>query len=79
MIKREELANPASCLNRANDDEMVFVLLERDIASTAAIMAWVRARIRHGKNKVTDPQIVDALDCMRRMALARVRTLKIDK
>lgn len=61
MIKREELTNPNSCMSRAREDEMTFVLLERDAAAPAAIRIWVRERIRLGKNKPRDPQITEAL------------------
>jgi hypothetical protein len=63
MLKREELANPGSCFNRAKDDEMVFVLLARDVAAPEAIYAWARTRVEMGKNKWTDPQIEEALRC----------------
>lgn len=60
MIKAHELTNPNSCLNKAREDEYVFVLLERDVAAPAAISAWIQARIRLGKNKPNDPQILEA-------------------
>jgi hypothetical protein len=63
VIKREELTNPKSCMSRAADDEMTFVLLGRDKAAPVAIRAWVNERIRLGKNTATDPQIVEALAC----------------
>jgi hypothetical protein len=49
-----------SCLNRADDNEMVFVLLGRDKAATKAVRAWIDERIRLGKNDPADPQIKDA-------------------
>jgi hypothetical protein len=67
MLKRDETTNPASCLNRARDDEMTFVLLGRDRAAPLAIRAWVEARILIGKNRLDDPQIQEALACARRM------------
>lgn len=67
MIKREELTNPKSCMSRANDDEMTFVLLGRDAAAPAAIKAWVWERLRLGKNNHDDAQIREALDCAIRM------------
>jgi hypothetical protein len=67
MIKREELSNPASCMGRANDDEMTFVLLGRDVAAPAAIRAWAAERTRLGKNKCTDEQILEALRCASEM------------
>lgn len=63
MRKRDELEIPTSCLNRAADDEMLFVLLGRDVAAPAAIRAWVAERIALGKNKANDAQILEALRC----------------
>lgn len=60
MRKRDELTNPASCMSRARDDEWTFVLLGRDAAAPVAVQAWVEERIRLGKNKPDDPQIVEA-------------------
>lgn len=71
MIKREELTNPASCMSRAKDDEMTFVLLGRDAAAAETIRYWVRRRIKLGKNKPDDPQIEEALDCATAMDRAR--------
>lgn len=65
MRKRDELTNPASCMSRAKDDEMTFVLLGRDVAAPVAIRAWIAARIRLGKNAMDDAQIIEALACAR--------------
>lgn len=67
MIKRDEINDSTSCLNRAHDGERIFILLARDVAAPAAIRAWVAERIRLGKNALTDDQIVEALDCALRM------------
>ena len=63
MLKFDEIQNPESCLNKATKYEMLFILLQRDEAAPAAIHAWVEKRIELGKNKRTDPQILDALNC----------------
>ena len=63
MRKQDELTNAASCINRAHPKEMVFVLLGRDPAAPAAIRAWADERVRLGKNKDDDPQIVEARAC----------------
>ncbi len=63
MIKSAELSNPDSCMSRAKPEEMVFVLLARDEAAPLAIQMWCNARVIMGKNKWTDPQIQEALDC----------------
>lgn len=67
MLKRDEMAEPNSCWNRAHDDEMLFVLLGRDLAMPATIRAWVVERLRIGKNKVADPQISEAIKCAYRL------------
>lgn len=67
MRKRDELTDPASCMSRARDDEMTFVLLGRDKAAPAAIRAWIMERLRLGKNQLDDAQIVEAQECIRVM------------
>lgn len=60
MRKLEELTNPESCLARAADGEMLFVLLERDAAAPATIRFWIEERIRLGRNGPIDRQMIDA-------------------
>ena len=48
MRKSAELEGP-SCITKAWDDEMIFVLLARDEAAPVAIEAWISERIRTGK------------------------------
>lgn len=67
MIKHEERDCPQSCWNKAREDEMTFVLLGRDRAAPATIRFWVSERIRLGKNRPDDPQIIEAEACARRM------------
>jgi hypothetical protein len=76
MIKRDELEYTESCLNKAHDDERLFVLLARDPAAPVAILAWVHERIRIGKNVPEDPQIVEAVDCARRMEQERISAVQ---
>ena len=71
MIKRDEIEYTESCLNKARDDERLFVLLARDPAAPIAIRAWVKERLRLGKNAPDDAQIVEALDCAKRMEVER--------
>lgn len=63
MIKSQELTDPNSCMSRARENEMTFVLLARDIATPNTIRFWVAERIRLGKNIMEDAQIVEALNC----------------
>jgi len=40
MIKRDEITNPDSCLNRAADDEPIFVLRAHDKTAPHVVRAW---------------------------------------
>jgi hypothetical protein len=60
MLKSMERSQPDSCWNRANDDEIIFVLLGRDQAAPMAILKWCEWRISLGKNTETDQQILSA-------------------
>ena len=71
MLKPEELTNPASCLNKARESEMLFVLLGRVVAAPYAIRKWAHQRVFLGKNTLDDPQIKEALDCANAMEEAQ--------
>ena len=72
MRKRDEIGpHPLSCMFKARDDEMTFVLLGRDVAAPAAIRAWIAERIRLGKNGPDDAQIQGAEMCARTMEAER--------
>jgi len=63
MRKQNEVKCETSCFNKAKEDEMLFVLLGRDSAAPATISFWIAERIRQGKNKHSDPQIIEAMEC----------------
>lgn len=67
MIRSQEVLDLGSCLNKAHDDELIFVLLGRDPAAPVAIEAWIAERLRLGKNKADDAQIAEALACALKM------------
>jgi hypothetical protein len=67
MLKRDELTNETSCMSKAFDDEMTFVLLGRDVAAADTIYYWIERRIRAGKNGPNDPQIQEARRCAAKM------------
>lgn len=69
MKKRDELADPKSCLNRAQDDEPIFVLLGRDPAAAETIRYWARRRVELGQNQWSDPKIVEAIEAAANMEL----------
>jgi hypothetical protein len=63
MRKQFELKDSSSCLNRANDNEMLFVLRGHDAAAPAIIRMWVQMRVTMGKNRLDDDQMQEALAC----------------
>lgn len=63
MRKIEELSCAKSCINRARDNEIVFVLLARDPAAPSTIRFWIEERIRLGINTPIDRQVIDAEIC----------------
>ena len=63
MRKREEATRPDSCLNKAFENEMLFVLMGRDPAAPVAIRAWIAERIRLHRNSPSDGQILNAIVC----------------
>jgi hypothetical protein len=71
MVKRMEKTDRQSCWNKADNDELVFVLLGRDKAAPHAIREWARERVRIGKNKMQDHQIQEALNAAKSMERAQ--------
>lgn len=60
MLKKQEIDNLESCLNKAATDEPLFVLRGKDITAGATVRTWADFRIAVGKNKPEDAQIVEA-------------------
>jgi hypothetical protein len=79
MRKIDELSYRKSCLNRAEANEMLFVLLGRDAAAPVAIRAWIAERIRIGKNIIDDAQTSEAEDCARIMETQMLSIRKLIK
>lgn len=73
MLKHLEKALPESCLNRAGDDEPVFVLRAKDAAAPQTIRSWALRRVELGLNNDSDEQITEALECADQMADYRKR------
>lgn len=67
MIKLHELSDPDSCLSRAQDREMLFVLLARDRVGAMTIRVWCLLRWLFRRNRWGDAQIQNALACARHM------------
>ena len=66
MLKREELSRPDSCLNKAGDDELIFVLRAKEPAAVYAVRAWIARRLEMVLNFDDDPKIIDAYEWVRR-------------
>lgn len=62
MLKKDEIANPTSCFNKARDDQVIFVLLDSDDAFAATVRFWAGERLRIGKNRLEDAKIQGALE-----------------
>lgn len=69
MRKRDELIH--GCMANAHDDEITFVLLERDEDAPGTIRDWIARRIESGNNRPGDPKLVEAEECARQMELSQ--------
>ena len=73
MRKKDELTIEDSCINKAKDDEMIFVLRGKDPQAPGLILEWCARRVKDGQNKVADGKIQEALQCARIMEIERER------
>lgn len=72
MIKRDELADPSSCLNKALDEEPLFVLRANDERAPGIVRHWaqsyryekVRTRQWTDKAKAKYLEALDLADAM---------------
>lgn len=53
-IKREELANPESCLNKAAPEEPIFVLRANDPVAAQVVRYWASCYVDHKREYNTD-------------------------
>jgi hypothetical protein len=56
---------------------MVFVLLARDPAAPAAILAWISERVRLGLNTLSDTKLQDAFEAAKTMQVQRETSIEI--
>lgn len=73
MLKWKELSDSKSCMSRARNDEMTFVLLGRDRIGALTVRLWCFLRVLFGKNRWKDPQISEALQCAKVMDHQRAK------
>jgi len=67
MIKRDEIFDLTSCLNKAADDEPVFVLRAKDPVAISTILFWINRRIEDGCNKAGDAKTTEAMELLNQM------------
>lgn len=69
-LKRDEIKDPNSCLNRAADDEPIFVLRGKDPLSAKLVRTWAAGALLEGHHE--DDKIkaawryADAMDAWRK-------------
>lgn len=56
-IKKDEMSNPDSCLNRADDEEPLFVLRANDELAYLAVMLWA-GHYRISKEQLNDGEML---------------------
>lgn len=71
MRKQYELTNPKSCMSKAREDEMTFVLLGRDPAAPSTIRYWAGRRVDLGLNRPEDEKLAEAKKCAEIMEAER--------
>jgi hypothetical protein len=81
MLKRDELKEPNSCLNRADEVEPLFVLRANDENAPAAVSAWARDYIvsKGGWGSMTDDQkkkYAEAMDIASSMRIWKMQQNK---
>lgn len=59
-LKRDELANPDSCLNKAADDEPIFVLRANDPVAASIVRQWANEYISRKQELSTDGIVTHA-------------------
>ena len=81
MLKRDELNEPTSCLNRSGDTEPLFVLRANDENAPASVAAWARDYIdsKGGWANMTPEQrkkYAEALDLAGQMRIWKMQQHK---
>lgn len=81
MLKRDELKDENSCLNRAHEAEPLFVLRANDENAPSAVAAWARDYVQSkgGWNAMTDQQkkkYTEAMDIASSMRIWKMQQHK---
>jgi hypothetical protein len=63
LIKSQEISDPRSCLNKAADDEPVFVLRAHDVIAPVIVDEWANMAESMGtpREKVTEARVLASI------------------
>lgn len=61
MLKHLELSTPTSCLNKAGDDEPIFVLRAKDPIAAYVVALWAELAPRHHSKEKAEQALAEAL------------------
>lgn len=62
MTKKEAIEDPNSCWNKAHDNDIVFILIQKDPQAPKTIQLWAAMRVLFGNDDLNAPKITSALD-----------------
>lgn len=79
MLKKDEIATPDSCLNKAKDDEPIFVLRGKDPAAPATLAKWINRRVELGLNDYGDRKTLEAANLMAEMQQYQAKLAEEEK
>jgi len=66
MKKNDEVLNPGSTLNKAGDDEMLFILRGQDVSSPKVVLYWMQENIHLAT--LNPEKYREAFECLMTMA-----------
>ena len=78
MTRSENLSDPNSCFNKANNDEPIFVLRAKDLTSIQVIAYWIHLRIQSKMNTRLDTKMQNARELMAEMEKYARKTRCLD-
>lgn len=76
MRKKDEVADPNSCLNKAKDDDILFVLKDTDQAMVDTVLYWIKRRIELGLNQQGDAKMTEAAQLANAVRMKQSGVLK---
>lgn len=71
MEKLKEIYSDDSCLNKAKDNEMLFVLRGQDMTSPQVILEWIKVNFNH----LPEDKLNEAFNCALKMKETKGRKM----